>query len=144
MQIERQHRTIVTAIVLFALIPTGVSADNECQSHSNKPKCLEEKIDKERARSRETEGKLQDARDRISKLEDALKLLAKRVESVEGRLSALPTTEDIEKRLTGVKIDWAAHPSVCLRFSGWTSKPEIPAYTSDGCNGGDFIFNIHK
>lgn len=88
--------------------------------------------------SRETEASLRKEIDDLRKIVADIKV---------------PTPNDIKgivdnaivSSLKGVKIEWAAHPGVCLYFNDWTTKPERTAYTVEGCGPQDgYVFNLHK
>lgn len=84
-------------------------------------------------------GNISNAKKRMACIEKKTDELAKRAQTKDAAAAA------IKEALTNVKIDWAAHPSVCLYFQDWTQRPERVTFAVQGCGSDDgYRVNIHK
>ena len=125
------HPRLALAAALFGtLMFHGSAVASECSGIRNDQKrmdCIEKRID---ALTSEN-----------ATLKQRLDELASKV----GKIQIPDVDTQVRNALTGVKIEWAAHPNVCLFFHDWTTKPERTPYTVEGCqHDNQMRFNIHK
>lgn len=86
--------------------------------------------------------------ERLNCVEKRIEDVGLAVEKLKAEVGSRPDASAVQamiaNSLTGVKIDWAAHPSVCLFFADWTTKAERVPFSVQGCEGPNFVSNIHK
>lgn len=146
------------AVALFVTTQSGFANAvemkdcNDLNSTRDRTECLQSNLVLLNAAFQVVTRELRDA---VRKSSDLEVLFRKEIDDLRSEVRAIkpPTNDEIKavvsaelnSSLTGVKIDWAAHPSVCLFFNDWTSKPERTTYSVEGCGSDDgFKFNIHK
>jgi hypothetical protein len=66
--------------------------------------------------------------------------------ALDKKVAALPKGDVTWEGLKGVKVEWTAHPGVCLYFQDWNNNGGIEhsARTVLGCNNEHYMFNIRK